>query len=686
MNHDIIWTHPPPLWASPAVKFIPERSGILEKPAILRFGTDSFMDDFLNVLATEPERLGEFGARPETWRGFTPPPEPQKPRPPSAVLRHLRLRPRSNGNGSAHSPAPAAATSAPLKLYQPAHQRHYLVTSSLVCRVPGLPDRGVDSARSEKVGFVMRRLLPPALEPDLPVSDWEEHGWVVSPRGATWQQVGPTSAKELVEGEEVIPMFGVHFDEPGLGRKRRVFAGVIPAGKREAYLGAARSTGSSRPPGVTARTARKILLRKEIIEPWKSLVDRAGEVRASLTQATGSDRLPTAAERIDRLKAEREQIQTVSWLILLDLARYLKTYLSPVWRAVIEPLSSGTLSPAEEAVLTALEGTPLATALRTDIRHRERTSGDPIELYASSAVPSNLRQALARYGTGRDGLDASLERQLENQDLRYDRHSSTSRAAWPGFLFPLADPWRPQSAPRPPALTLGDLNDDETELYPGGTPGGSDVGVRIDRLAVLIVRALGEPDAGQAPEPDVPAAAIAPVDALRGWFVIRCVYERPACEPLHQEVVSEPTEPFELAGFFDPDAPARPIRIGLPLDTSPAGLRKFDRNTAFVISDVLCGQIKRLRGLTLGDLVRSVLPWPLHKPLPVPDGGACKTGGGDSLGMICSLSIPIVTICALVLLMIMVKLLDFVFSWIPFFISCFPIPGLKARPEAPSTS
>jgi hypothetical protein len=80
--------------------------------------------------------------------------------------------------------------------------------------------------------------------------------------------------------------------------------------------------------------------------------------------------------------------------------------------------------------------------------------------------------------------------------------------------------------------------------------------------------------------------------------------------------VSDPTEPFQLAGFFDPDAPARPIRIGLPLDTTPAGLRKFDKQTALVISDTLCGQLKRLKGITFGDLVRAVLPWPLHRTSP----------------------------------------------------------------------
>jgi hypothetical protein len=137
-----------------------------------------------------------------------------------------------------------------------------------------------------------------------------------------------------------------------------------------------------------------------------------------------------------------------------------------------------------------------------------------------------------------------------------------------------------------------------------------------------------------------------------------------------------------MAGFFDPDAPARPIRIPLPIDTSPAGLRKFDKNTAFMISDMLCGQIKRAKGLSFGDLVLSVLPWPFHKDLPVPEAGPCKSDAGMQFGMICTLSIPIITICALILLMIIVSLLDIIFRWIPYFIVCFPLPGFKAKKSA----
>ena len=49
--------------------------------------------------------------------------------------------------------------------------------------------------------------------------------------------------------------------------------------------------------------------------------------------------------------------------------------------------------------------------------------------------------------------------------------------------------------------------------------------------------------------------------------------------------------------------------------------------------------------------------------------------------MICSLSIPIITIVALILLMIFVKLLDIIFFWMPFFQVCLPLPKLDAKME-----
>ena len=115
----------------------------------------------------------------------------------------------------------------------------------------------------------------------------------------------------------------------------------------------------------------------------------------------------------------------------------------------------------------------------------------------------------------------------------------------------------------------------------------------------------------------------------------------------------------------------------LPLDTSPAGLRKYDKNTAFMISDVLCNQLSGLNNLTLGDLVLSVLPWPFHKDLSVSTGGdgSCDPGTGS----MCTFSIPIITICAMIILMIFVKLLDIALFWMAFFRICLPLPNFKGK-------
>ena len=691
-NHPVVWTQPPALLPGVSA-LLPAAADAFEVPAILRFTNDAFMPEFLSLLETQPERLRVYRVRRETWRGFAADPAPVSAPANSLVLQRLGLTRRRSSAGSSavaedKPPAPSGATGT-LKLYQPAQQRHYLVISSLVCKVPGLPDRAVEAGRGEQTAYVIRRLMPPAGNPEAPVESWEEHAWVAGPQGYVWQGVG-ANALRLLPAEEKQPLFATYFEENDR-RKRRLFAGVIPVGRREAYMGAPRSSGAATAStsvssaGVTPRTSRKILFRKEVIEPWKALVRRAQDIQRSFTGPfIGDDRAPRIAEKTQRLKLEREHNQTVSWLILLDLAKYLALYLKPVWQAVLEPSLRSQLTPPERDVFDALTGAALPDAFREVVRHDNELAATGNGLYASDAVFPTLRRALAEYGTAPDALDGVLERQLESVDQPYDRSSSSVRGLYPSFLFPLADPDLSGLGPLPSPTPLGSLSSEErADFALDEDPVADDPLERLDKFAVLVLRALRD-DQPALPEPAVPVAAIAPANAFDGTFVIRCVYDRPACEPLHGAVLSSPTEPFQMAGFFDPDAPARPVRIGLPIDTTPAGLRKFDKNTAFMISDTLCGQIRRFKGMTLGDLVLSVLPWPLHKDLAGGSGAPCKTDLGLSLGMICSISIPIITLCALILLMIMVSLLDFIFRWMPYFIICFPIPGLKAKRQGSS--
>ena len=153
--------------------------------------------------------------------------------------------------------------------------------------------------------------------------------------------------------------------------------------------------------------------------------------------------------------------------------------------------------------------------------------------------------------------------------------------------------------------------------------------------------------------PAAPTAAAAGPGAV---YVIRCVFERPRCPEPERLRLSRPSRAFTLAPFHDPDAPFRPARIPTPVDTSLEGLRKHPKSVAVTISKQLRAQMERIEGIKLSDL----------------DSGDVPAGDGVSLGMICQLSIPIITICALILLMIIVALLNIVFFWLPFFKICLP--------------
>lgn len=167
------------------------------------------------------------------------------------------------------------------------------------------------------------------------------------------------------------------------------------------------------------------------------------------------------------------------------------------------------------------------------------------------------------------------------------------------------------------------------------------------------------PDLPPPPPPEDPSAAEATFTD-GAVYVAKCVYHRPHCAPAKQDQISRASEPFRLAHYYDPDAPYRDATIPMPVDTSIEGLRKFPNAFKVAISAQLRRQMDRVQNIKLGDL---------------DDGNIPDEDPGLSLGMICSLSIPIITICALILLMIIVSLLNIVFFWLPLFKICKPKVG-----------
>jgi hypothetical protein len=605
----------------------PDRT-TFRRPTLLRFASDDFMDEFMNVLDNEPERLGDWQAVWETWRQPAP-----------------------------ISPPAESPLALPLKLYQPAHQRYYLITACMVCRVPGMPDRVLDVNRGEQVSFVVRRLKreagPAPGETEFPTTSnldsFAEYAFVATAQGYRWQRVGLTTDPQ---GEERLPLFGVSYTASD-DRKRRLLSGLVPVGKREAYV-AADTVEDDDTETEGGPDPRWVLFYSDVVRPWQLLVEQDAKFRAEqggneaavrqkveeeLARAgeTNQDKIDAAVDQalLDYDKDAKQladERRMASWYILLDFAEFLQRHLRDVWHAL--PDKTGQVEGAERELLQALQalsgGHTLGEALREIEKHRSQLEG---AVLAYEEVPD-----------------------LEGND--FWRSTLTYEPDDPSWLasFDLTD-----------FASLVDEEDDDPS--------------QLESRIVKALKSVGSPKTTVPPLPL--AARQQKVESGESyWYVIRCVFERPCCNGLPTRVVmSEPSEPFQIASFFDPQAPARPIRISLPLDTSPAGLRKFAKNTAFVMSDVLACQVGQISNITLADLVLSVLPWPFHKPLPDPTSGPCRSGDADA-GMVCSLSIPIVTLCALVLLIIMVNLFEYFFRWIKYFIVSFPIPGLKAKESA----
>lgn len=51
--------------------------------------------------------------------------------------------------------------------------------------------------------------------------------------------------------------------------------------------------------------------------------------------------------------------------------------------------------------------------------------------------------------------------------------------------------------------------------------------------------------------------------------------------------------------------------------------------------------------------------------------------GGIGIQWICSFSLPVITLVAMILLMIMISLLNIVFFWLPWIKICLPFPKIK---------
>ena len=537
-SHIVQWQAPSPVWSA-ALKDQTSKQRF-RQPTLLRFDNDNFMDELtagLEKFGNDETAVSRYVAQYEDWR-------------------HPQV-------GWQEDPPTNTKT---LKLYHPAHQRFYLVAASLVCRIPGLPDRVINSANDEKVSFVLRRLVP-----DENNTATQEYGWFT---GLGWRPVpSPLGVDDLKVGaaafaEERLPMFPMSYGENG--SRRRMLAGFLPVGSRESYEAAS----GTNPLDVTP-PASDPLADYRLAQFETAVIGGFVGLRQAL--ANTDSLMPTA------------QAQEVMLFAMLDLAEFIDDYLPAGWD---NSLSGGNL-PSRSFTTGTNWDTAMDTVLanRTAILNGDITTLSFIDSQITNgSIRDNIAAAIDDLGilnASNDDADASFEQTVKNN-------------------LP--------ANPVPPGEQFADL----------------------------------APDLERVPKVDANAGAL---------YVVRCVYEKQKCAIFKPVVSQETSVPFQLAPFFDPDAPARPIRIAMPVDTSIKGLRKFPKSVSFLISNELRKQMDRVQNISLEDLDNGDIPGPPN----------------IDIGMICSLSIPIITICALILLMIIVSLLNIIFFWIPFLKICLPI-------------
>lgn len=116
-------------------------------------------------------------------------------------------------------------------------------------------------------------------------------------------------------------------------------------------------------------------------------------------------------------------------------------------------------------------------------------------------------------------------------------------------------------------------------------------------------------------------------------------------------VWSETTAPFRIRPWWDNDAP--PIRVSLP---TLADVRNVKPNVAFEMPP------------ELANLLQS-------DPQDLLEGK--RSEGGIGLGWLCSFSLPIITLCAFIVLNIFLGLFNLFFQWLLWIKICIPYPRPK---------
>ncbi len=494
-----------------------------------------------------------------------------------------------------------------LKLFQPLHGCYYLVAASLVCRQLGLPDKNVNKSGGESVFFVIRRK-----------TGSDEEAWIPTESGGYWKKMEGELIYTLAEGEERLPLHAVKVcPRPETPHsiytdniERDLYYGYIPTGNRDKYKDTyGRTVGNGTETSsqvandfITAveneydYDFRKDLFLRRVYMSWDSL-------RKNLSKDE-DDNVVLGTDF--GTNAQTEQLY-----MILELGEFLQNQLPTMWDA-LEDEDPGSLPGGMNNLYLLLTNDP--------------SLADDPQLPDEMVIIS-------------DDEEKTLAEVIDQYKAHFPLLRGQGNIPDTDLDFTTFTPSSGDTAANLQTLRTEINNAVDAETEPIKIAGGEN-----SELVRLIQKQV---------QPRLPAGS-EPV------YVIRTVYDYAPDDPFCPPVVSTlPTRPFELAKAFDPDAPARLVRLEAP-SIKPRDLRKYARGVGIEMSPELHKLASCMGGEDAQDVIDSV--------------ESCDSGGGLSIQMICTFSIQIIFLVAFIVMFIFLIALNFIFYWLAYLRICLPIP------------
>jgi hypothetical protein len=295
------WLAPAPLWDEDAVS---AGSANIAQPWISELTSDQFVDQFLAMVQATDDSTPDQLA------------------------------------GTAPQISVAGQSGTPYRLFHPLSQRYYIVSASLVCRRPGIPDHQVRPRAGEKTTYVMRQLADDGSElAYVPVK-----GAALTPGApATGNWVAATTPTALVTGEKQYPMHAAPV------------ASFAATGSTAAILGMANGETSTRTIyfGYVSVGGREKLI-APIADPvatLKAFGEQPGNPAEDpfVDELVGRVAQPWVAQSKAPLNSKAPTYPSL--YLLLDLLDWTKKYLPKLYAALIAGSGPSSTDLPEQAAL-----------------------------------------------------------------------------------------------------------------------------------------------------------------------------------------------------------------------------------------------------------------------------------------------------------------------------------------------